>query len=102
MHANVDRFHSLHHNLRTMEKTQVQRGTLEPRDSDESKSRKEVDPLSNKLAEMLPETDKGSRENTDANEEEEEEYDRYKDNPDLLNEAKIAGAGGSRLFSYDW
>ncbi|KAG0056188.1 hypothetical protein BGZ83_006097 [Gryganskiella cystojenkinii] len=40
--------------------------------------------------------------NEDQNEhvEEEKEYDRYKDNPDLLNETKLAG--GSRLFSYDW
>jgi len=35
-------------------------------------------------------------------EDKEEEYDRYKDNPDLLNETKIQGPGGSRLFSYDW
>ncbi|GJJ79184.1 hypothetical protein EMPS_11543 [Entomortierella parvispora] len=35
-------------------------------------------------------------------EDKEEEYDRYKDNPDLLNETQPHGAGGSRLFSYDW
>lgn len=31
--------------------------------------------------------------------EEEEEYDRYKDNPELLGETK---SKATRMFSYDW